>query len=82
MQTYSSDELTTDSAAAANAMFTGIKTKSGTFGFDARIDRNDPYSMLTAHKLESILTLAQESGRETGAMIKRIKKRPYRTIFK
>ena len=66
MQTYTTDYETADSAAAANALFTGVKTRSNTLGYDETIDPDDPESMLDADKLETILEWAQDSGRDTG----------------
>ena len=37
MQTYSIDRQTTDSAASASAMFTGVKTNAYTVGYDHKI---------------------------------------------
>ena len=68
LQTYTTDYETADSAAAANALFTGVKTRSNTFGYDETIDPDDPESMLDADELETILEWAQDSGRDTGTV--------------
>ena len=66
MQTYSVDGQTPDSSATATALFSGVKTKSGTLGFDAKIVSNDPASELKAKKLTTIMDWAQDAGKDTG----------------
>ena len=47
-------------------MFSGIKTNYETVGFDNSIVNDDPYSELTARKVETILKWAQDAGMDTG----------------
>jgi alkaline phosphatase len=63
-QTYNVDYQVSDSGSAATALFSGIKTKGGTLGFDSSIDRNDPMSALSATKVSTVLDWAQEAGKE------------------
>ncbi len=55
MTTWSADHLTTDSAAAATAMATGVKTKNGMISIDPGSQR-----------LKTILELAEEKKKSTG----------------
>ena len=66
LQTFEIDYQVSDSAATATAMFSGIKTKDSTMGYDSTIDSNDPQSMLTATEVTTVLTWAQEAGMDTG----------------
>ena len=65
-QTYSVDHQTPDSSSTATAMFTGVKTNSGTLGFDAHIIENDETSIYNATEVESIMLHAQHAGKDTG----------------
>ena len=47
-------------------MFTGVKTNSGTLGFDANIVENDANSVRNATEVESIMLHAQRAGKDTG----------------
>jgi alkaline phosphatase len=60
------DGQTTDSAASATAIFSGVKTNIYTLGFDSSIVYQDPDSEKTAKKIETILEWAQKAGKETG----------------
>ena len=60
---------TPDSAATANAMFTGVKTNYYTVGFDNSIDHDNVTSEETANKVDSILKWAQDAGKDTGLTI-------------
>jgi len=59
-------KLAQDSSATATALFSGVKTKSSTLGFDANIVRNDPASELKAKKLTTVMDWAQDAGKDTG----------------
>ncbi len=65
-QTYCVNSQTADSASTATALFSGIKTNINTLGFDSGIVYDDPASELTANKVETILTWAQNAGMDTG----------------
>jgi alkaline phosphatase len=60
------DEQTPDSASTASAMFSGVKTRSWTLGYDSSIVPEDPESMLEAREIETVLTWAQKAGKKTG----------------
>ena len=60
------DHQVADSASAATALFSGVKTKGFTIGYDYQIDNNDPSSAADATKLETILDWAQAAGKSTG----------------
>ena len=47
-------------------MFTGVKTNSGTLGFDAHIVEGDETSIYNATEVESIMLHAQRAGKDTG----------------
>ena len=51
-QTYDIDYQTADSASTASALFSGVKTKYKTLGYDSTIDRYNSSSMLTATEVE------------------------------
>jgi alkaline phosphatase len=57
-KTHSADNLVTDSAAAATAMATGLKTKNNAIGVDT-----------TEHAAQSILELAKGQGFATGLVV-------------
>jgi alkaline phosphatase len=65
-QTYNADDQTTDSPAAATALFAGAKTITATVGYDSSIDKDDPQSMCTAREVTTILEWAQDAGKSTG----------------
>jgi alkaline phosphatase len=65
-KTYDTDYQTADSASTASALFSGVKTKYKTIGYDSSIERNDPSSMLTATEVTTVMTWAQEAGMDTG----------------
>ena len=65
-KTYCIDRQTPDSAASASAIYSGVKTKDGTMGFDSSILTRNISSQLQAFKVENILTWAQEANKETG----------------
>ena len=60
------NEQTPDSASTATAIYSGIKTLSDTLGFDSSIIYDNATSMLKANKVETILSWAQEAGKDTG----------------
>ena len=60
------DNQVADGASAATALFSGVKTKSFTIGYDYLIDNSDPSSMDTANEVETILDWAQAAGKSTG----------------
>ena len=47
-------------------MFSGIKTKFKTLGFDSSIDHDDPSSEATATQVSTVLSWAQDAGMDTG----------------
>ena len=57
-KTYSVDHQTPDSAATATALFTGVKTDSGTLGYDEMIEPENADSIKEATALNSILHYA------------------------
>ena len=65
-QTYNTDHQTPDSASTATAMFTRVKTNTGTIGFDNKIVRGDVESINEATPLKTILHHAQQAGKDTG----------------
>ena len=65
-KTFNINSQVPDSASTAAAMFSGVKTISGTFGYDSSIVPGDPESMKTATRVKNILNWAQESGKDTG----------------
>ena len=58
--------MTPDSASTASAMFSGVKTKYHTMGYDSHISHSDPMTMSSANKVTTILQWAQEAGKDTG----------------
>ena len=65
-QTYNVDFQVADGASAATALFSGVKTKRATVGYDYQIDNSDPNSIVNATELETILDWAQAAGKSTG----------------
>ena len=47
-------------------MYSGVKTKYYTLGYDSSIDHGDVGSMADALEVDTILTWAQEAGMDTG----------------
>ena len=47
-------------------MFSGVKTKYGTMGYDSSIDRYAFESMNSATKVDTIMTWAQQAQKATG----------------
>ena len=66
MQTYNIDFQVADGGSAATALFSGVKTKGFTVGYDYQIDNNNPNSSANANELETILDWAQAAGKATG----------------
>ena len=66
LQTYNVDYQVADSASAATAIFSGVKTKRFTVGYDYQIDNSDPNSSVAATELETVLDWAQAAGKATG----------------
>ena len=60
------DNQVADGASAATALFSGVKTKGFTIGYDYLIDNSDPSSMDSANEVKTILDWAQEAGKSTG----------------
>ena len=58
-KTYSVNFLTADSASTATAIFTGVKTKSETIGFDANVLPYKVDSEKTSKKLTTVMEWAQ-----------------------
>ena len=65
-QTYNVDYQVADGDSAATAIFSGVKTKRFTVGYDYQIDNSDPNSSDAATELETILDWAQAAGKATG----------------
>lgn len=67
LQTYSANKKVPDSAAAATALFTGVKTNNEVVGVDARVRRDDCMSSLNVNsRVQSIMEWAIEQGKNTG----------------
>ena len=60
LQTYDIDYQTADSASTASALFSGVKTKYKTLGYDSTIDRYNSTSMLTATEVSKVDSSHQE----------------------
>ena len=60
------DYQTPDSASTASAIYSGVKTKYQTLGFDSGIYHNDEASEKTANKVKGILKWAQDAEMDTG----------------
>ena len=65
-KTYCIDRQTPDSASTASAIFSGVKTKYKTLGYDDSIIYKNASSQLTARKVETILKWAQDAKKDTG----------------
>ena len=66
LQTYNVDFQVADGSSAATALFSGVKTKRFTVGYDYQINNTDPDSAVNATELETILDWAQAAGKSTG----------------
>ena len=55
-----------DSSATASAMYSGVKTKHSTMGYDSSIDHDNVTSMRTGTKVNNIFKYAQDAGMATG----------------
>ncbi len=66
LQTYGVDGQVADNAATATALFTGVKTKLGTVGYDSSVVQGQPESIAEAEAVSSILRWAQDAGKATG----------------
>lgn len=64
-KTYSVSHQVPDSAATATAMFTGVKTNTGTLGVSART-KNGQCDTMFGNEVTSLLSWAQEAGKDTG----------------
>jgi alkaline phosphatase len=62
-RTYSADALITDSAAAATAYASGVKTRNGVLGMNAATSKGDS---TTGRAVETILEKAKKAGYATG----------------
>ena len=60
------DYQVADGGSAATAIFSGVKTKRFTIGYDYQIDNSDPNSSVAANELETILDWAQAAGKSSG----------------
>ncbi len=67
-KTFDTDYQIPDSASTASAMFSGVKTKYYTLGYDSSIDHYDSASMLTARNVTTFISWAQEAGKDTGVV--------------
>ena len=65
-KTYCIDRQTPDSSSTASAIYSGVKTKFKTLGFDSSIIYKNASSQLTAKKVETILKWAQDANKDTG----------------
>ena len=65
-KTYCIDRQTPDSSSTASAIYSGVKTKFKTLGFDSSIIYKNASSQLTARKVDTILKWAQMAGKDTG----------------
>ena len=50
-------------------MYSGVKTKHQTLGYDSNINHDDVESMWTAKKVDSIAKLAIQAGKEAGTTV-------------
>ena len=65
-KTFDVDYQVPDSASTASAMFSGVKTIYYTLGYDSSIDHYNSTSMVDAQEVVTILTWAQNAGKDTG----------------
>lgn len=69
LKTYAVDKKVPESAGAATALFTGVKTNYDVTGVDANVRLNDCAASLDAGThLQSLLQWAQEAGKATGTL--------------
>ncbi|MBN04901.1 alkaline phosphatase [Ponticaulis sp.] len=66
-KTYSDNFQTADSAATAVAMMTGVKTDSGTLGFDRNVQAGNCAASL-GHEVESLFSMAEAQDFSTGVV--------------
>jgi alkaline phosphatase len=64
-KTYNTNQQTPDSSGTMTAMVTGEKTRAGVLSVDASVERGD-FSRANAHRLETIVEIAEDRGRSTG----------------
>ncbi|EDO45655.1 predicted protein [Nematostella vectensis] len=65
-KTYTTNRQGSDSAGTANAMFTGVKTRSAMIGVNEEVVTNKCETLTEDRKVDSILKLAEEAGMATG----------------
>lgn len=66
-KTYSANQQTSDSAPTAAAMMTGVKTNEGMLSVNQSVKLGD-YKAVEANKTKTLLELAEENGKSTGAV--------------
>lgn len=67
LKTYAVDKKVPDSSCTATALFTGVKTNYEVAGLDANVKLADcTASLVSAHRLSSLLQWAQDAGKATG----------------
>ncbi len=64
-KTYNTNQQVADSAGAATAIFSGVKTKAGVIGVDSTVTRSDCKSSI-GHSVTNALELAEMIGLSTG----------------
>lgn len=65
IKVYNTNQQTPDSAGTMTAIVTGEKTRAGVLSVDASVERGD-FSRAAAHRLETIVEIAEDRGRSTG----------------
>jgi len=65
IKVYNTNQQTPDSSGTMTAIVTGEKTRAGVVSVDASVDRGD-FSRANAHRLETIVEIAEDRGRSTG----------------
>ena len=65
IKVYNTNQQTPDSAGTMTAIVTGEKTRAGVVSVDASVERGD-FSRANAHRLETIVEIAEDRGRSTG----------------
>jgi alkaline phosphatase len=65
IKVYNTNQQTPDSAGTMTAIVTGEKTRAGVISLDASVERGD-FSRANAHRLETIVEIAEDRGRSTG----------------
>ena len=65
IKVYNTNQQTPDSAGTMTAIVTGEKTRAGVISVDASVERGD-FSRANAHRLETIVEIAEDRGRSTG----------------